>query len=208
MGGGVKRSAARRWKNGGGFLRKAAPTPDTDVSHSMSDRSSATELASTGRTFPKDWHAEARRHGVELGPEKSLDHITGHIVDAALRLHKGLGPGLLESVYELVLARDLDRRGLRAARQQPISFEYDGLQFRDCLRVDLLVEARVIVEIKSVERPQPVHRMQLLTCTGLSKSGAVHRAKPTGRAFPRHLRVSAPPRESFLGTSEDIGDWR
>jgi iron complex transport system substrate-binding protein len=100
---------------------------------------------------------------VESGPEKSLDRITGHIVDAAVRLHKALGPGLLESVYELVLARDLERRGLRAARQQPLSFEYDGLEFRDCLRVDLLVESRVVVEIKSVERALPVHRMQVRT---------------------------------------------
>jgi iron complex transport system substrate-binding protein len=100
---------------------------------------------------------------VERGQEQALDQITGHIVDAALRLHKALGPGLLESVYELVLARDLERRGLRAARQQLISFEYDGLEFRDCLRVDLLVESRVVVEIKSVEKPLPVHQMQLLT---------------------------------------------
>lgn len=100
---------------------------------------------------------------MESGPEKSLDHITGHIVDAAVRLHRALGPGLLESVYEVVLARDIERRGLRAARQLPVSFEYDGLEFRDCLRVDLLVETRVVVEIKSVEKPLPVHRMQLLT---------------------------------------------
>lgn len=97
------------------------------------------------------------------GAERPLDDITGGIIDAAIRLHKALGPGLLESVYEVVLARDLERRGLRATRQQLVSFEYDGLEFRDCLRVDLLVEARVVVEIKSVERPAPVHSVQLLT---------------------------------------------
>ncbi|HKD22826.1 MAG TPA: GxxExxY protein [Rhizomicrobium sp.] len=100
---------------------------------------------------------------MEGGHEQALDQVTGHIVDAALRLHKALGPGLLESVYELILARDLERRGLRAARQQLVSFEYDGLEFRDCLRVDLLVESRVVVEIKSVEKLLPVHQMQLLT---------------------------------------------
>jgi GxxExxY protein len=96
-------------------------------------------------------------------PEITLDDITAAIVDAAYRLHKGLGPGLLETVYEVILARELERRGFRAARQEPLSFDYDGLHFRDCLRVDLLVESRVVVEIKSVERLHPVHPMQLLT---------------------------------------------
>jgi GxxExxY protein len=95
--------------------------------------------------------------------ERILDEITGEIVDAAYKLHKGLGPGLLESVYELVLARELERRGFRAARQEPVSFDYDGLHFRDCLRVDLLIESRVVIEIKSVEKLLPVHPMQLLT---------------------------------------------
>jgi iron complex transport system substrate-binding protein len=96
-------------------------------------------------------------------PEKALDDITGQIVDAAYRLHTGLGPGLLESVYEVILARELERRGLRAARRQSVSFDYDGLHFRDCLRVDLLVESRVVVEIKSVEKLLPVPPRQLLT---------------------------------------------
>ena len=96
-------------------------------------------------------------------PEKALDDITGEIVDAAYKLHTGLGPGLVESVYEVVLARELERRGLRAARQKSVSFDFDGLNFRDCLRVDLLVESRVVVEIKSVEKTLPVHQRQLLT---------------------------------------------
>jgi iron complex transport system substrate-binding protein len=95
--------------------------------------------------------------------ERNLDDITGGIVDAACKLHKNLGPGLLESIYEIVLTRDLERRGFRAARQTPTSFEYDGLQFDNCLRVDLLVESLVVVEIKSVEKPAPVHPKQLLT---------------------------------------------
>lgn len=103
------------------------------------------------------------------GLEKALDDITGEIVDAAYKLHMGLGPGLLESVYEVVLARELERRGLRAARQQFVSFDYDGLHFRDCLRVDLLVESRVVVEIKSVEKLLPVHPRQLLTYLRLMK---------------------------------------
>jgi iron complex transport system substrate-binding protein len=91
------------------------------------------------------------------------DELTGEIVDAALKLHRALGPGLLESVYELVLARELERRGIRAARQVPVSFEYDGLLFQDVCRIDLLVESRVAVELKSVERLAPVHTKQLLT---------------------------------------------
>lgn len=95
--------------------------------------------------------------------ERPLDDVTGIVVDAALRLHRGLGPGLLESVYELVLARDLARRGLLVERQKLVSFDYDGLHFSDMLRIDLLVDARVIVEIKSVEKAAPVHAKQVLT---------------------------------------------
>jgi GxxExxY protein len=97
------------------------------------------------------------------GTEKPLDDITGEIVDAAFMLHTGLGPGLLESVYETVLARELLRRGLQVERQKPVSFHYDGLDFNDGFRVDLMVESRVIVEIKSVEKLAPVHSKQLLT---------------------------------------------
>ncbi len=132
--------------------------------------------------------------------ERSLDDITGAIVDAAYRLHKGLGPGLVESVYETVLARDLERRGLRAARQRMISFEYDGLRFDDCLRVDLLVESRVVVEIKSVEQAQPIHRKQLLTYLRLMQLPVgllINFGKPTLREglqrIVNHLQPSASP---------------
>jgi iron complex transport system substrate-binding protein len=91
------------------------------------------------------------------------DIVTGVIVDAAYKLHTGLGPGLLESIYEAVLARDLERRGLKVEKQKPVSFEYDGMLFTDSLRVDLLVEDRVLVEIKSLERIMPVHPKQVLT---------------------------------------------
>lgn len=93
----------------------------------------------------------------------SLDDVTGVVVDAAVKLHKALGPGLLESVYELVLARDLHRKGLLVERQKPVSFEFDGMKFDDAFRVDLLVASCVVVEIKSVEKPAPVHAKQLLT---------------------------------------------
>jgi GxxExxY protein len=94
---------------------------------------------------------------------KELDEITGAVVDAAVKIHQSLGPGLLESVYEVVLARDLERRGLRVERQKSVPFEYDGLRFDEGLRVDLLVEGCVVVELKSVEKLAPVHGKQLLT---------------------------------------------
>jgi iron complex transport system substrate-binding protein len=92
-----------------------------------------------------------------------LDEVTGQIVDAALRIHRDLGPGLLESVYEATLARALERRGLHVRRQHAFSLTYDGLHFDEAFRVDLLVEDQVIVELKSVEKVAPVHGKQLLT---------------------------------------------
>ena len=92
-----------------------------------------------------------------------LDEITGAIIDCSIKIHIELGPGLLESVYETVLARSLDKRGLRVERQQVIRFEYDGMVFEEGFRIDLLVEGRVIVELKSVEKLAPVHSKQLLT---------------------------------------------
>lgn len=92
-----------------------------------------------------------------------IDLITGHVVDSAVRLHMRLGPGLLESVYERLLAQDLARRGLEVERQKVLGFEFDGLHFEDGLRVDLLVNNAVVVEVKSVEKIAPVHSKQVLT---------------------------------------------
>ncbi len=94
---------------------------------------------------------------------KELDEITGEIIDAALKVHQGLGPGLLESVYESVLAKALEKRGLKVERQKPINFVYDEMEFNDGFRVDLLIDERVVVELKSVEKLAPVHGKQLLT---------------------------------------------
>ena len=94
---------------------------------------------------------------------KELDDITGAIVDAAIKIHIELGPGLLESVYEAVLARALERRGFHVERQKVIRFEYDGMVFEEGFRTDLIVDARVVVELKSVEKLAPVHSKQLLT---------------------------------------------
>ena len=94
---------------------------------------------------------------------KELDDLTGAIVDAALKIHMELGPGLLESVYEVVLARVLEKQGFHVERQKVIRFEYDGMIFEEGFRTDLLVEGRVVVELKSVEKLAPVHSKQVLT---------------------------------------------
>ena len=92
-----------------------------------------------------------------------LDDITGAIVDAAVQLHRAPGPGLLESLYEALLACELGQRSLHVERQRLITVSYNGVDLEDAFRADLLVEGRVIVEVKSLERFAPVHRKQLLT---------------------------------------------
>ena len=94
---------------------------------------------------------------------REIDHVSADVVDAAVRIHRDLGLGLLESVYELVLAGNLSRLGYEVERQKPISIEYDGMRFPNAFRLDLLVDRRLIVEIKTVERMLPVHAKQLLT---------------------------------------------
>ena len=90
------------------------------------------------------------------------------IVDAALKIHVALGPGLLESAYEAVLAYELERRGRRVRRQQSFAIVDEDLTVSDAFRADLLVEDQVIVELKSVESLHPVHKKQLLTYLRLS----------------------------------------
>ena len=96
------------------------------------------------------------------------EEIGKHVVDAAVKIHSRLGPGLLESVYEAVLARELQTRGLRLARQVPVSIAYEGLTFDEGFRADIIVEGKVILELKSVEQLSKVHHKQLLTYLRLS----------------------------------------
>jgi len=91
------------------------------------------------------------------------NEIAKHIVDAALKVHKRFGPGLLESVYEAVLAAELERRGLRVKRQQPIPVIYEDVRLDIGFRVDLIVEDKVVIEIKSIEAIASVHDKQVLT---------------------------------------------
>jgi iron complex transport system substrate-binding protein len=97
------------------------------------------------------------------------NEITGQIVDAAYKIHLQLGPGLLETVYEVTLAHELRKRGFRVRRQVPVPIEFEGLRFDEGFRMDLLVEESVVVEIKSVEKNHPVHPKQLRTHLVLAK---------------------------------------
>ena len=92
-----------------------------------------------------------------------IERIATQIVDAAVQIHTHLGPGLLESAYEILLAKDLERRGLQVERQKALAVEFRGIRIDDAFRVDLLVGGSVIVELKSVERLAPVHWKQVLT---------------------------------------------
>ena len=91
------------------------------------------------------------------------NEITGEIVDAAYQIHTRLGAGLLESVYEAVMAYELKKRGLRFERQKPIPVVYEGVNLGEGFRADFIVENLVIIELKSVEIVTSVHKKQLLT---------------------------------------------
>lgn len=91
------------------------------------------------------------------------NQIGKEIVDAGVKIHRALGPGLLESVYEIVLAHELTNRGLRVQRQVPVPIVYEGIHFDEAFRADLIVNGLVIVEIKSVENLNNAHRKQVLT---------------------------------------------
>jgi GxxExxY protein len=93
----------------------------------------------------------------------SENEIARVAVDAAFKVHTALGPGLLESVYEAVLEYELQKRGLRVARQVPLPVVYEQVRLDKGFRADLIIEDKVIIESKSVEQIAPVHKKQLLT---------------------------------------------
>ncbi|MHC4872490.1 MAG: GxxExxY protein [Planctomycetota bacterium] len=90
------------------------------------------------------------------------------IVDSAVKIHKNLGPGLLESVYEVVLTHELEKNSLNIERQVSIPIKYEGLEFEQAFRADIIVEDKVIIELKSVEEINKSHKKQLLTYLKLS----------------------------------------
>jgi len=91
------------------------------------------------------------------------NEISKVVVDAAIAVHRELGPGLLESVYEVVLAYELGQRGLSVKRQVPIPIRYKDMTFDEAFRADLVIEEKVIVELKSVEQVSEAHKKQVQT---------------------------------------------
>ena len=98
-----------------------------------------------------------------------IDEITAIVVDECIAIHRELGPGLLDNVYETVLAGRLEARGLKVARQVKVPLEFDGHKFDAAFRIDILVEDRLILEIKATEMLSKVHGKQLLTYLRLFK---------------------------------------
>src|SRR5262245_22576415 len=94
---------------------------------------------------------------------EELNQIAGIIVDAGIKVHRALGPGLLESAYERCLAYELGERGLSVRRQIPVAITYGRLKLEAAYRIDMLVEQKVVVEVKAVEALTPTHHAQMLT---------------------------------------------
>jgi GxxExxY protein len=110
------------------------------------------------------------KHKVTKGTEthEVENEMSREIITAALRVHSALGPGLLESAYETCLAIELAARGVPCRRQVVLPITYGGVRVEDSYRIDLLVADQVIVELKTVDRIEPVHKSQLLTYLRLS----------------------------------------
>ncbi|PAV92851.1 hypothetical protein WR25_01345 [Diploscapter pachys] len=142
--------------------------------------------------------------------EDLLKKISGDVLDIALRIHRDLGPGLLESVYETVLAGKLSAAGYQVARQRPVAIEFEGMRFDAAFRIDLLIDERLLVEVKSIERLTIIHAKQLLTYLRLTHQpvgllinfgGAT--LKEGVRRIVNDHRPSASPR---LRVNQNLGD--
>ena len=133
------------------------------------------------------------------------NEIARQILDAAFAVHSKLGPGLLESVYEVVLAYELKKRALTAERQKPMPIVYDNIRFDEAFRSDVVVNGKVIAELKSVEALLPVHAKQLLTQLRLSglklglliNFGEAHLKNGIKRVINGHLDAEDPPEFSL-----------
>ena len=161
--------------------------------------------------------AATQRRG-ENGLE--INKITGDILDASVKIHKMFGPGMLESVYERLLAVELEKRGHKVERQKSVTFDYEGVRFENAFKVDLMVDGEVVVELKSSALMHPVYPKQVrtyLVLTGKSvgllvnfgmgtlKDGFVRIVNGfTPDTTPNDLRVSASLRDvDFMkGTNE------
>lgn len=95
--------------------------------------------------------------------EAPENRVSGVVVDAAIKVHRVLGPGLLESVYQVALAHELQSRGLGIRVEVPIDIRYEGLRIENAFKADIIAESLVLIELKSVEKLSPVHFKQTLT---------------------------------------------
>lgn len=143
---------------------------------------------------------------------RDIDAMTGDVLDVALRLHRDLGPGLLESVYEALLAGRLQSLGYSVDRQRVIGIQFEGIRFEAAFRVDILIEGRLLVEVKSVERLTGAHSKQLLTYLRLMKQPVGMLLNFGGETLKEGVkrvvndyRPSAPPRSSRLRVNNSSG---
>ena len=95
--------------------------------------------------------------------EMNENEIGTKLLEAAIQIHRELGPGLLEAVYEVILARELSDRGLRVQRQVPVPIVFKGIRFDEGFRADIIIENKVLLELKSIERIVPAHKKQVQT---------------------------------------------
>jgi GxxExxY protein len=103
------------------------------------------------------------------GAKSAADELSRKIIGAAIEVHRHLGPGLLENAYEACLCRELELRGIPFRRQHPVNIEYKGITIDAAYRIDVLVTDLVVIELKSVEKLDPIHDAQLLTYLRLYK---------------------------------------
>ena len=123
------------------------------------------------------------------------ESLATHVVDAGFKLHKALGPGLLESAYELILRERLRADGIKVERQVPIDINYEGLAIERAFVIDLLVEDRIILELKSVEQTHLAHSKQVLTylrLTGLTLGFVMNFGAATFRDGVRRVVADHP----------------
>jgi GxxExxY protein len=123
---------------------------------------------SSDATAVKDYTSHEGHKGDKVPQRTTENEIAKRILDAAFVVHTKLGPGVFESVYEVVLAHELRKRGLVVERQKAMSIVYDGIRFDGAFRSDLVVNGKVLVELKSVEALSAIHAKQLLTQLRLS----------------------------------------
>lgn len=119
-----------------------------------------------------------------------IEQLCTIVVDCGFKLHKDIGPGLLESAYEAMLAAKLGALGLKVDRQVPIDFVYDGIVIPNAFRIDLLVDDRVLIELKSTETTVPVHAKQVITylrLMGLTHGFVMNFGTPTFKDGVRRL---------------------